>query len=116
MLNAKSKRAWCLVDPEGNLDLRTVRCGVAPAWCAGLELDELADARRDCLHLSIAAARRLGWHHVELDPQITFDRADAETICLQCNKPYRQHPHGGLPGYDGSRFLRLLCNGRLVKI
>lgn len=46
-----------------------------------------------------------------------FTRASGDCVCVLCGKEYRKHPHDMDDlGYDGEPFLRLLCDGRRVKL
>lgn len=47
---------------------------------------------------------------------VEYQRSSGGMICPTCQKAYRCHPLGGPLGYDGSRFLRRLCSGELVKL
>jgi hypothetical protein len=61
--------------------------------------------------------RRREWRRLNECPD--FYRAAGACECLDCGKPYREHPMDKNPGalsYDGRPFLRVLCNGERVKL
>lgn len=45
-------------------------------------------------------------------------RASGDCVCELCSKPYWQHPNDEthLSGIDGAPYLRILCDGSLVKL
>ncbi len=45
-------------------------------------------------------------------------RASCECVCNHCGRKYREHPYDPyeLSGIDGHPFLRVLCDGRRVKL
>lgn len=50
---------------------------------------------------------------------IEFTRASGDATCRNCGKPYREHPNDRRPeaaAYDGTPFLHVLCDGKLVKL
>lgn len=53
----------------------------------------------------------------EAEPK--FTRAGGDVVCAVCGKKYYDHPRDASPaatGYDGSRPLAVLCDGRRVKL
>lgn len=46
----------------------------------------------------------------------SWERSSGLMICAVCRKQYFDHPRGGPVGFDGTRFLRRLCGGGLVKL
>lgn len=46
-----------------------------------------------------------------------FVRASGESICPTCSAPYWKHPHAPeFLSWEGTPYLRRLCDGRLVKL
>ncbi len=43
-------------------------------------------------------------------------RRSSGVLVCECGKTYAQHQHGGPIGAGAVRFLRRLCDGRLVKL
>lgn len=43
-------------------------------------------------------------------------RANGDTECKICGRPYRRHPQGGPIGCGDEQFLNRLCDGSLVKL
>ncbi len=51
------------------------------------------------------------------DPSPEYYRPDNEMICEACDMPYWRHPYD--PAHideNGNPFLRMLCNGDLIKL
>lgn len=52
----------------------------------------------------------------KVDERLEFARAGGDALCGTCGKALREHPHHPEPGHDGKPFLRVLCDGRVVKL
>jgi len=99
-------------DDEGELDLALavaegqvyIHFGKPVAW----------------LGMSPQDARAFAGHVLEkaneADPD-SFIRASGDCVCEVCGDQYRHHPHDMKQlGYNDEPFLRVLCNGRRVKL
>jgi len=99
-------------DDEGELDLALavveghvyIDFGKPVAWI-GMSPQ---DARDFGVHVQTIAN--------EADPD-PFLRASGDCVCDVCGDQYRHHPHDMKQlGYGDEPFLRVLCNGRRVKL
>jgi hypothetical protein len=49
-----------------------------------------------------------------LDPG--YHRAGGDCVCPACGKKFYDHPYTGHRDHSGHRWLKRLCDGRLVKL
>ena len=80
-----------------------------------LALKEFGPIQRTILYTRMKACGLESYPEVIGDPN--GERCSGESICLICQNPYRYHPQDyRLIGYGNVPFLRILCDGRRVKL
>lgn len=108
-----------IIMSKADMHLEGNACYIADRHSKGFPVF-IADGRGDIFAL-FPDGREIQTHgsayqEVREDQPLPIKRVSGECICDLCGQQYYAHPNAPYLGYDDKPFLRVLCNGDLVKL